>query len=53
MSTFCFREVVYIEKSIGETFQLQNFKPILVSKVGTVWFLCILVLIFLKGYRYR
>ena len=28
------REVVYIEKSIAETFQLVNFKPIIVNKVS-------------------
>ena len=32
-SVLC-REVVYIEKSIAETFQLVNFKPIIVNKVS-------------------
>jgi hypothetical protein len=31
---FTCREVVYIEKSIAETFQLGNFKPIIVNKVN-------------------
>jgi hypothetical protein len=31
---FICREVVYIEKSIAETFQLGNFKPIIVNKVN-------------------
>ena len=33
-AVFTCREVVYIEKSIAETFQLGNFKPIIVNKVN-------------------